>query len=287
MTARHFATLALALASAFATPSRGAESAWSNDVGVSFAAARASGRPILVDLYAEWCGWCKTLEARVFSTPEFAAYARDFELLRVDVEDGGDGSELAGRYGSNSLPTLLVLEPTGALVGAVVGYHEAPAFLAQIRNTFASHQRFLAGYASALSATDPDAVRAAAGELHRRADGGRAEALYARLIELVSPTGDELAWLRFYRADALRLARRFDDARREAEVAARAGAGTRDLFLAERLELLPFWIARDAERCGDALEVLASFQERHPRSAFLPGARSALERLRGGGASCS
>jgi thiol-disulfide isomerase/thioredoxin len=290
MTARHFALLVTTLAGLAATAAAASATssnlAWRADAHAAFDAARASGRPLLVDLYAEWCGWCRTLEARVFSTPLFAEYARDFVLLRVDVEDGGEGSELAARYGAGgSLPTMLVLEPRGALVGAVVGYHPAPEFVAELRATFAAHARGVAAYEAALRSRDAGEVLRLAGELHRRLDGDRAAALYARALELEAPApdarGDELAWLRWSRADALRLARRFDEAQAEAVLAARAGAGTADPRLAERLELLPFWIARDAERCADAAEALAGFAERHPRSSLLPGARVALERLRG------
>ena len=42
-------------------------------------------RPILIDLYTDWCGWCKRLTANVFSKPEFKKWADDnVVLLELD-----------------------------------------------------------------------------------------------------------------------------------------------------------------------------------------------------------
>jgi hypothetical protein len=107
------------------------------------------------------------------------------------------------------------------------------------------------------------------------------------VFEIKRPVGDEAAWLRYYRADSLRTARDFAAALREAQAAARLGSGTGDAVLAERLELLPFWIARDEARCAEARDLFAGFETRHPRSVFLRGARSALDRLREAEEICS
>jgi thioredoxin-like negative regulator of GroEL len=283
----HFAALALVASSAFAGTAEVPSASWRSDVEATFADARASMKPVLVDLYADWCGWCKVLEAQVFSTPEFAEATRGYELLRVDVEDGGAGTELAARYRAGSLPTLLVLEPTGALVGAIVGYHETAAFIGQIRSAFALHQRVVATFEQARSADDLELVSRVAADLYARRDGARAAELYGRLLGRVELAGDEAAWMRYYHADALRLARRFDEARSAARAAAASGVGTTDSELAERLELLPFWIARDERRCGDARELLTGFESRHPRSVLLPGARNAFARLHGAAEVCS
>ena len=67
-------------------PEAPAASAWHQRTDEAFAAARQSGKPVLVDLYARWCGWCRTMEREVFTQEKFRAYAERFVLLRVDVE---------------------------------------------------------------------------------------------------------------------------------------------------------------------------------------------------------
>jgi thioredoxin-like negative regulator of GroEL len=282
-----FAPLALAASIAFAAPLAAGATGWHDDAERAFAAARASGQPLLVDLYADWCGWCKVLDAEVFSTPEFAEVARGYELLRVDVEDRGAGTELAAVYGAGELPTLLVLEPTGALVGEVVGYHPPPEFLARLRATSELHGKRLEVYREALASDDPEWMSRVARDLYARRDGARAAELYGRLLATTTLRGDDAAWMRLYHADALRLARRYDEARRATELAATAAAKTKDRTLAERVALLPFWIARDERRCADARSAYAEFVGRHPRSRLRSGAENALARLDAAGETCS
>ncbi len=260
---------------------------WQRSVPTAFAEARASGRPLLVDLYADWCGWCKVMEAKVFPDPLFREAARSYVLLRVDVEDSGEGSELASRYDSTSLPTLLVLEPSGALVGLVEGYAPAPDLVAQLKNVHAIYDKVLATYSETLAENDAEQLRRVASDFYRRRDGERAANLFARLIAVAPSQGDDAARLRFFHADSLRRAQRFGEARLAAERAAALATPSSELELAERLALLPFWIARDDARCSEATGELTTFEREHPKSVFLAGARRALAELRTAGAECS
>jgi len=260
---------------------------WQGDVAAAFAAARRSSKPLLVDLFADWCGWCRVMEQRVFPDPAFRAYADGFVLLRVDVEDGGEGSELAARYDSSALPTLLLLEPSGAQIGLVQGFAEAADLVGRLRAEQALHARRLEGFAATLAAAEPSQLERAAFDFYRRNDGGRAAALFERLLAVAPPAGERGTWTGYFLADSLRLARRFDEARAAAERLRRDAERSADAELAERVALLPFWISRDARRCADASGVLTRFAVEHPRSVLLPGARNAFERLRSTSEVCS
>ena len=73
--------------------------AWLSDEPAAVAAARAAGRPLLVDFAASWCVPCREFEVKVFSRPEVAAAMQRFTLLRVDVsredEDAALGAHQA------------------------------------------------------------------------------------------------------------------------------------------------------------------------------------------------
>jgi thiol-disulfide isomerase/thioredoxin len=259
----------------------GALNGWSTEPKAAFAAAKKADQLVLVDAYAEWCGWCKVLEREVFPHPEFLAATRDFVKLRIDVEDGAEGSELADRYGAWSLPTLLILEPSGALVGVVEGYAPVGPFVGRLRAELSLRERVLDGYRRALAGGDVETLRRTAIDFYERQDGARAAALLEKLLGSTSLEPREEAWTRYFLADAWRMAGDAERARVAARSAETAAArATVEPELDERLDLLPFWIAEAARECGAAAGALAAFEKDHPESPFLDEARRALTRLR-------
>ncbi len=262
----------------------GAISTWHNRAGDAFAEARKSGKPVLVDLYADWCGWCKTMEREVFTQPKFRTYAERFVLLRVDVEDGAAGSELQQRFRADSLPTLLLLDPKQSLLGKIEGFMETDRLIARLDRELGAYNDFLASYDTALASTDPLLWRKQAQELHARGDGGRAAVLYERVLRAGKLEGDELSWTRLQLADAYRMDGRFPEAKRTAsELRGALAAGAKSPQgpgLSERVDLLLIYIAGGEGDCAGAAGALAAFERGHPRSPYLADARRAYSALK-------
>lgn len=106
---------------------------WMTDLDAAKTKAAAENKAVLVDFTgSDWCGWCIKLKKEVFSTPEFEAYAADkFVLVEIDVPQdaakvGGPeqlvkNQELCAQYGVEGFPTIMVMSPTGEIVGGFVG----------------------------------------------------------------------------------------------------------------------------------------------------------------------
>ncbi len=85
------------------------------DLERELAAAQASGRPVLLDFYADWCVSCKEMERHTFSDPAVAAEMARFVLLQADVtaNDKEDQALMQGRFGIPGPPAILFFDPQG------------------------------------------------------------------------------------------------------------------------------------------------------------------------------
>lgn len=93
----------------------------------ALARARSEKRLVLVDVYTDWCGWCKKLDKEVFSDSRVAAAARDLVAIRVNAEEGGE--RIAERYEVNGFPTILFVDGSGTVVKRIEGYVDAAEML--------------------------------------------------------------------------------------------------------------------------------------------------------------
>ena len=100
---------------------------WLTSLNAAQKRAKERKQLIFVDLFAEWCGWCHKMEQEVFPSEAFQKVTADKVLLRLNTEDGGEGTKLAQQYGINSLPTFLVLTPEMTVAGVISGYFPASA----------------------------------------------------------------------------------------------------------------------------------------------------------------
>ncbi|MCB1008975.1 MAG: thioredoxin family protein [Acidobacteria bacterium] len=268
-----YVTSALLLAALSGAPAVAEPPRWHDHADAAFAEAKESGKIVLVDLYADWCGWCKVMDAQVFTTPEFQQFAADFVLLRVDVEDGGDGTEIQRRFNAASLPTLLLLDGKQALVGQVPGFNPTAKLLARIRSEIGKHAFAVESYEKALASDDPVAWERKAIEWHQRGDGARSAALFEKLVARNEPDATKVAWRRYLLADAYRMDERFEPAREALEPARKAAVATGDPRLVEQVDWLGFAIARDAHDCTRAEGALGRLEKEHPKSSFASEAR--------------
>ena len=118
-----------------------------------------------------------------------------------------------------------------------------------------------------------------ADELMERRDGARAAAAFERALSLPSMPDDERAWTLYQKADALRIASRWEEAESQLELGAVAAAQISDHATAERLSLLRYQIARDRGDCREERKALERFLHSHPQSQLRNLARETLEKL--------
>ncbi|UCB50028.1 MAG: thioredoxin family protein [Deltaproteobacteria bacterium] len=78
--------------------------------------ARQSGKPAIIDFYADWCAPCRELDEVTFHDPQIVHQAkRDFVMIKVDLTRKGNPvhEALLRQYGIKGVPTVVFLDRQG------------------------------------------------------------------------------------------------------------------------------------------------------------------------------
>jgi thioredoxin:protein disulfide reductase len=100
-----------------------------------FEEAKRTGKPLLLDFYADWCISCKEMEIKTFANPAVAKKMQDFILVQADVTSNSAAHQaLLKRYGLFGPPGILLFNPAGEEQNnqRVVGFMPPDRFLLRL-----------------------------------------------------------------------------------------------------------------------------------------------------------
>ena len=107
------------------------------------AEAKAAKKKILLDVYTDWCKWCKKLDTDVYADPKVIAYANQRYIpVKLNAESPDTVSflgrripeaRLAAELGVTSYPTIIFLDPAGKPIDRLNSYVDAQTFLDAMR----------------------------------------------------------------------------------------------------------------------------------------------------------
>jgi thiol:disulfide interchange protein DsbD len=103
------------------------------------AEAKADGKSVMLDFYADWCVSCKEMERFTFSDPKVQARLQNVLLLKADVTANTDADKaLLKRFSLFGPPGLIFWNDAGVQSGyKVIGFEKPDKFLASVDSALA------------------------------------------------------------------------------------------------------------------------------------------------------
>lgn len=100
---------------------------------------------ILVDVYTDWCGWCKKMDKETFTDAKVIEYVNsNFYPVKMNAENTKRAFEFKGKEYTeatmakamrvNSFPNFVIMDASMENITQMPGYREADPFLKGLNN---------------------------------------------------------------------------------------------------------------------------------------------------------
>ncbi len=139
------ATTTLAVSPTLADESTPAGIPWAKTYADALKQARQDKKLVMVDVYTEWCSWCKVLDKETYPDAKVVKAAEPFVGVKLDAEAKGEGEAFAAKYKVQAFPTILFLDPAGAdddakVVATVMGFLPPAPFAEKLGTILAAYR---------------------------------------------------------------------------------------------------------------------------------------------------
>jgi thiol:disulfide interchange protein DsbD len=88
------------------------------ELDAQMAKARSASQRVLLDFYADWCVYCKTMEKKVFPHPDVQSRIADMALIKADVTSD---DALLKHFNLVAPPTVILFDEQGVERDRIIG----------------------------------------------------------------------------------------------------------------------------------------------------------------------
>ena len=109
---------------------------WVYSLSKGLELAKKGKKPLMVDFYADWCGWCKKLDKDTYSNSELIKLSTKFISVKVNTDKDFQD---ARKYKVRGLPTIIFLKSDGEIINKVIGYRDKEYFIKIMKEVIKNH----------------------------------------------------------------------------------------------------------------------------------------------------
>ena len=106
---------------------------WENDFDKAIEKSKSENKPIMMDIYTDWCGACKEMDKTTFKNKEVSDYTTNFITLKFNPEKSSNGDNFLKKYNIPGFPTMLFMNSDGFVIKRIIGYIESDKLINEMR----------------------------------------------------------------------------------------------------------------------------------------------------------
>lgn len=109
---------------------------WYDNLDKAIKISKDSKKVLMIDVWTDWCTWCKKLDAETYSDKKIIEESKKFVCLKINPEKDSKGNDFIQPYNITGYPTILFIEQDGSLLSSINGFLDAPNFLEKMKDIY-------------------------------------------------------------------------------------------------------------------------------------------------------
>jgi thiol:disulfide interchange protein len=106
------------------------EIVWAPTFEAGVKKAKTKDLPVMIDIYTDWCGWCKKLDKDVYTNAQVVTLAKQFVSIKLNPEKDKKNGKL---FKVEGFPAIIFLDSKGKEINRIGGYLPAEEFLGEMQ----------------------------------------------------------------------------------------------------------------------------------------------------------
>ena len=110
-----------------------AETKWLTSLDKALLKAQEENKPVIIDLYTDWCLYCKDLENKIFPAKDVALELEKFVAVRIN---GDESRDIVAKYSVRGYPTILLLDKNGNFIDKITGLPNNELLITKLQEAY-------------------------------------------------------------------------------------------------------------------------------------------------------